>query len=92
MCYVIINFGFARYIVDVIATTYQKGVFAIIQFFHSGDASCLVEIWKAAYSCPFRIFCVKCFQSPASAFFNVSYRVSIIFSASSISVTMSLMW
>lgn len=33
MCYVIINFGFTRYIVDVIAATYQKGVFAIIQFF-----------------------------------------------------------
>ena len=77
MCYVIINFGFARYIVDVIATTYQKGVFAIIQFFHSGDASCLVEIWKAAYSCPFRIFCVKCFHSHAIAFLMFHTEVII---------------
>ena len=68
MCYVIINFGFTRYIVDVIAATYQKGVFAMIQFIHSGDASCPVEIRKAAYSCPCRIVCVKCFHSHAIAF------------------------
>lgn len=49
MCYIVINFGFARYIVNVTAATYKKGVFAVVKPLHAGNVSRAVKVGEKAY-------------------------------------------
>lgn len=69
MCYIIINFGFTCYIVNPTATTYQQGVFAVIKFLHSGNASRSVKVWKTADVNSRCIMFVECSRSHCSFFY-----------------------
>lgn len=49
MGYVVIDFRFARYIIDVTAATYQEGVFTVVKLFHAGNVSRAVKVGETAY-------------------------------------------
>lgn len=52
----IINPWFGRYIVNVIAATYQKAVLAVIQPFHTFNTSGTVEVREAVNTDPPSLF------------------------------------
>ena len=59
MSHVVVNFGVARYVVNLTPATYQSGVFSVVKLLHAGYVPRAVKVWETAYSCLFGVSCVE---------------------------------
>lgn len=51
MSHVVVNFGFARYVVNLTSATHQQGVFTVVKLLHADNAPRAVKVGETAYSC-----------------------------------------